>query len=93
MATSAGALVAWVALLLGTLQIANITNARWLLKQDFALVLSALAGYSASILFIVSRSRLSLHGRLVLVAAGMVAFLFMAFWGVLFVACANGSCL
>lgn len=90
---SAGALVAWLAALLGTIQIAYMRNAFLLLHQDSALVLVALAGFSGTILFILSRSRISTNGRLVLAAACVIAFPLLAFWGVLSVACANGNCL
>ena len=90
---SAGALLGWVAALLGTFQIAYSFDAYSLLGKDLALTLAALVGFSATLLLILSRSRLETPSRVVLAGSALCAFLFLVFWGSLSVACANGNCL
>jgi hypothetical protein len=90
---SSVALLSWAAALLATFQIAYSLNASSLLGKDLALTLAALVGFSATLLLILSRSRLEPPSRLVLAGAALCAFLFLVFWGSLSVACANGNCL
>ncbi len=90
---SVGALAAWLAVLLGIVQIAYMRNAYSLLNQDIPLALGALVGFVGTMLFIFGRSRLSFIGRVVLATACLLAFPFLTFWGVLSIACAHGNCL
>jgi hypothetical protein len=90
---SVGALAVWLVVLLGTIQVAYMSDAYSLLGHDIALALGALVGFAGTIWFIFGRSRLGLNGRIVITVTCLIAFLFLTFWGVLFVACANGNCL
>jgi hypothetical protein len=90
---SAGALLAWLSVLFGTIQVAYMLDAYSVLDQDIAIALGAFAGLTATTWFLFTRSRLGRKARVVVAAASLVAFAFLALWGGLFIACANGNCL
>lgn len=90
---AACAVATWLAVVLIVIQIGYSLDLYWLLRRDFELLIIAIAGLSATLLAIFCRSAASHPAKLGIGAASLGAFLGLAFFGVLFVACSNGNCL
>jgi hypothetical protein len=90
---AAGALAAWIALLLLTFQLAYSFDLHWLLARDFEVLFVAMAGLFVTLLFIFGRSTAPRSMKITIALAALLGLFFLANAGGLWVSCANDNCL
>jgi len=90
---SAGAVLLWLAALLGALETGYLADSLSYLASDAKTFGAAAAGLAATLVFIIARSSVELPVRLFIGAASLSTFMLLSIFGGLTVACANGDCL
>ncbi len=88
-----GAVVAWVVVLLIGVQLGYSYDSLFFLVAGFWLPAGVLLGLALTLLFVLLGSAIPYATRILLALVALIIFVFLSFWGGLFVSCANGNCL
>ena len=90
---AAGAVTAWLAMLVLVVQLAYSYDLYWLLNKDFEVLAVVLAGLSVTLLVIFWRSVASYEEKLTIGLVSVFSLVVLSWAGGLMVSCANDNCL